>query len=73
MKMLFTSLVGVSLLGSTMTAQADTIYPTTRCRVYDDTSFIQIPGQCGTILPYYPRRLFVHSWRYPACYRSCRC
>jgi hypothetical protein len=68
MKMLFTSLVGVSLLGSAMTAQADTIYPSKRCRVYDDTSFIQIPGQCGTILPYYPRRLFIRSWR-----QSARC
>jgi len=65
MKMLFTSLVGVSLLGSAMTAQADTIYPTKRCRVYDDTSFIQIPGQCGTILPYYPRKLFVRPWKQP--------
>jgi hypothetical protein len=46
-------------------AGAQTIYPTQRCRVYDDTAFIQIPGQCGTLAPYHPRRLFVRSPRRP--------
>ena len=33
-------------------------YPTQRCRVYYDTDFIKIPGQCGTVTPLYPRKLF---------------
>jgi hypothetical protein len=45
-----------------MPARATAIYPTPRgCRVYDDTSFIGIPGQCGTILPFHPRKLYVRS------------
>jgi hypothetical protein len=47
-----------------MPACAGTIYPTQRwCRVYDDTSFIQIPGQCGTVVLFYPRKLYVRSSR----------
>jgi O-methyltransferase involved in polyketide biosynthesis len=29
--------------------------------VYDDTSFIGIPGQCGTILPFYPRKSLIFA------------
>ncbi len=47
------------LLLSVIPVGAQTIYPTQRCRVYDDTAFIQFPGQCGTVAPYYPRRLFI--------------
>ena len=53
---------------SLMPVRAQTIYPTQRCRVYDDTAFIQIPGQCGTVVPFYPRRLFVRSPRQPSYY-----
>jgi hypothetical protein len=37
------------LVLSVIPVRADVIYPTQRCRVYDDTAFIQIPGQCGTV------------------------
>lgn len=53
------------LVLSAIPVEAQTIYPSQRCRVYDDTAFIQIPGQCGTVAPYYPRRLFVRSPRRP--------
>ena len=43
------------LVLSAIPVDAQTIYPTQRCRVYDDTAFIQIPGQCGTVVSYYPR------------------
>jgi len=57
------------LLLSVIPVGAQTIYPTQRCRVYDDTAFVQIPGQCGTVVPYYPRRLFARSARRPLyCY-----
>jgi len=49
------------LLLSAIPVDAQIIYPTQRCRVYDDTAFIQIPGQCGTVVSDYPRRLFVRS------------
>jgi hypothetical protein len=53
----------VALLCSLMPARAQTIYPIQWCRVYDDTTLIQIPSQCGTVLPYYPRKLWVRSGR----------
>ncbi len=53
------------LLLSAIPVDAQIIYPTQRCRVYDDTAFIQIPGQCGTVAPYYPRRLLARSPRRP--------
>lgn len=37
---------------------ADTTYRTSPCRVYDDTAFIGIPGQCGTAFRVRPRPLF---------------
>jgi hypothetical protein len=43
-------------------ARAGVLYPLP-CRVYVDTDFIQIPGQCGTVLRTYPRRLFVRAAR----------
>jgi hypothetical protein len=57
------------LLLSVIPVRADVIYPTHRCRVYDDTAFIQIPGQCGTVVPFYPRKLFVRSARRSSYYR----
>jgi hypothetical protein len=56
------------LVLSVVPVRADVIYPSQRCRVYDDTAFIQIPGQCGTVVPFYPRRLFVRSPRRPLYY-----
>ena len=56
------------LVLSVVPVRADAIYPTQRCRVYDDTAFIQIPGQCGTVVPFYSRRLFVRSPRRPLYY-----
>ena len=58
------------LVLSVIPVGAQTIYPTQRCRVYDDTAFIQIPGQCGTVVSYYPRRLFVRSSRRPLYYHQ---
>jgi hypothetical protein len=63
MKMPFAVLLATSVLISLTSVHARTIYPTQRCHVYDDTSFIGIPGQCGTVLPYYPRRLILRSSR----------
>ena len=61
--------IAALLVLSAFPVDAQTIYPTQRCRVYDDTAFIQIPGQCGTVAPYYPRRLFARSARRPLyCY-----
>ena len=61
--------VAALLVLSAIPVDAQTIYPTQRCRVYDDTAFIQIPDQCGTVVPYYPRRLFSRSPRRPLyCY-----
>jgi hypothetical protein len=57
--------VAALLVLSVIPVGAQTIYPTQRCRVYDDTAFIQIPGQCGTVVSYYPRRLFARSARRP--------
>jgi hypothetical protein len=56
------------LLLSLMPARAGTIYPTLPCRVYDDTAFIQIPDQCGTVGRFYPRRLFLRAARRPSYY-----
>jgi hypothetical protein len=40
-------------------ARAYTIYPTLPCRVFVDTAYTQIVGQCGTIVRWYPRKLFM--------------
>ena len=64
MKISFAFVVTAALLLFQMPARAGTIYPTQRwCRVYDDTSSIQIPGQCGTVVPFYPRKLYVRASR----------
>jgi hypothetical protein len=50
-------------------ARADTIYPISPCRVFDDTGYTQIAGQCGTVARAHPRRLFVQAPRRPRyCY-----
>jgi hypothetical protein len=43
--------------------RASTIYPASPCRVYDDTSFIGIPGQCGTAFRARPRTLYLRAPR----------
>jgi hypothetical protein len=49
MKISFALVIATTLVFFQMPARASTIYPTQRwCRVYDDTSFVGIPGQCGT-------------------------
>ena len=63
MKASFLFATAVALLCSLTPVHARTIYPTRWCRVYDDTALIQIPDQCGTVMPYYPRKLLVRSWR----------
>jgi hypothetical protein len=57
------------LVLSVVPVRADVIYPTRWCRVYDDTAFTQIPDQCGTVVPYYPRKLFVRFPRRSLYYR----
>ena len=66
MKIFFGLLVTALLWVSLVSVDAQTIYPTQRCRVYYDTAYTQIPGQCGTITPfyYYPRRMFVRTLRH---------
>ena len=59
MKISFALVIATTLVFLQMPAHASTIHPTQRCRVYDDTSFVGLPGQCGTILPFYPRKLYV--------------
>ena len=43
--------------------RANTLYPASPCRVYDDTSFIGIPGQCGTNFRTRPRPLYLRAPR----------
>lgn len=56
----FCAIVAASmcLLGFTP-ARAEVRYPTQPCRVFVDTDWIRIPNQCGTVLRWYPRRLFL--------------
>jgi hypothetical protein len=44
-------------------ARAYTIYPTSPCRVFVDTDYIQMAGQCGTVVRWYPRKLFMQAPR----------
>lgn len=44
-------------------ARAYTIYPTSLCRVFVDTDYTQIAGQCGTVVRWYPRELFMQTPR----------
>ena len=69
MKTSFALVITATLLLYQMPARAGTIYPSQRwCRVYDDTSFIQIPGRCGTVVPFYARKLYVRASRTPSYY-----
>ena len=52
-----------TLLLSLVSASAKTIYLTQPCRVYVDTDYTQIAEQCGTVEPFYLRRLFVRAAR----------
>ena len=63
----------VLLLLFAMPARAQIIYPSQWCRVYDDTALIQIPGQCGTVMAFYPRKLFVRTSRQPVYYDYSYC
>jgi len=69
MKISFALVIATTLVFFQVPAPASTIYPT-HCRVYDDTSFIGIPGQCGTVVPHYPRKLYVRSLRTPSYYSN---
>ena len=44
-------------------ARAYTIYPTSPCRVFVDTDYTQMAGQCGTVARWYPRKLFMQAPR----------
>ncbi len=56
----FCAIVAASMCLLTFTpARAEVRYPTQPCRVFVDTDWIQIPNQCGTVLRWYPRRLFL--------------
>ena len=69
MKISFALVIATTVVFFQMPARASTIYPTQGgCRVYDDTSFIGIPGQCGTVVPHYPSKLYVRSSRTPSYY-----
>ena len=68
MKVSYTLATAALLVLSVVPVRAEVIYPSQWCRVYDDTAFIQIPGQCGTVVPFYPRKLFVRSPRRPLYY-----
>jgi hypothetical protein len=52
-----------TILLSVTPAGAEVFYPTRPCRVYVDTPYTQIPGQCGTAWRAYPRKLFVTATR----------
>jgi hypothetical protein len=65
-----TALLWISL----MPVEAQTsYYPTQRCRVYYDTEFIKIPGQCGTVMPFYPRKLILQTPKRQPVYYDCGC
>jgi hypothetical protein len=67
MKISFALVIATTLAFFQMPARAGTIYPNQRgCRMYDDTSFIGIPAQCGTVVRFYPRKLYVRSLRTPS-------
>ncbi len=63
MKLSWALATAALLVLSAIPVDSQTIYPTQRCRVYDDTAFIQIPGQCGTVVPYYPLTLSAFALR----------
>ena len=68
MKIFLGILVTALLWVSLVSVDAQTIYPTQRCRVYYDTAYTQIPGQCGSVMHFYPRKLFVRTSRQPSDY-----
>ena len=70
MKIFFGILVTALLWVSLVSVDAQTICPTQRCRVYYDTAYTQIPGQCGTVMPLYPRKLFVRTSGQPSYYND---
>jgi hypothetical protein len=73
MKISLGLLITALLCFSLVPVGAQTIYPTQRCRVYVDTAYTQIPGQCGTVMPFYPRKLFVRTSRQPVYYDYSYC
>jgi hypothetical protein len=52
-----------ALLLSLAPARAKVFYPTLPCRVFVDTDYIQIPGQCGTVWRSYARKSFALAAR----------
>jgi hypothetical protein len=64
MKISFALVITATLLLFQIPARAGTIYPSQQwCRVYDDTSFIQIPGQCGTVVALLPTKTVCSIFR----------
>ncbi len=57
------ALVTATLLISHVPSRAGTVYPRQPCRVYVDTDYTQIAEQCGTVGPFYHRRLFLRVAR----------
>ena len=73
MKISLATLVIALLWISLTPVDAQTVYyPTQRCRVYYDTDFIKIPGQCGTVMTFYPRKLFLRTPRRQPVYHDYR-
>ena len=73
MKISLGLLITALLCFSLVPVGAQTIYPTQRCRVYYDTEFIKIPGQCGTVMPFYPRKLILQTPKRQPVYYDCGC
>jgi hypothetical protein len=65
MKIVCAMATAATLLFSLMPARADTIYPMRPCRVFVDTVYTQMPGQCGTVVGAHSRRLFLRAARRP--------
>ena len=68
MKISLALAAAAALLLSLVPAGAGTLYPVLPCRVFLDTSYTQIPGQCGMTWHSYPRRLFVRRVRQSSYY-----
>jgi hypothetical protein len=57
------ALVTAMLLISHVPSRAGTIYPRQPCRVYVDSDYTRIAEQCGTVGPFYHRKLFLWAAR----------
>jgi len=68
MKISLALATAAALLLSLAPTGAGTLYPAPPCRVFVDTDYTQIPGQCGMAWHSYPRRLFERSVRQSSYY-----